>query len=84
MLPQLPGLEVLRKLKENPATADVPVVIVTARDDAQDEMRAMRAGAADYITKPWPPGELESSVKMALDYARASQPNRSPVRQSGQ
>ena len=76
MLPELNGYEVLEKLKANSQVAYIPVVIVSARNQTQDETRGMKAGAADYITKPWPPGELESRVKMVLDHRRASRPTR--------
>ena len=75
-IPELNGYEVLEKLKANPQVAYIPVVIVSARNETEDETRAMQAGAADYITKPWPPGELESRVKMVLDHRRASRPAR--------
>ncbi len=76
MLPELNGYEVLEKLKANSQVAYIPVVIVSARNQTQDETRGMKAGAADYITKPWPPGELESRVKIVLDHRRASRPTR--------
>ena len=52
MLPKLNGFEVLEKLKQNPQTSYIPVVILTARWQAQDETRALRSGATDYMTKP--------------------------------
>jgi two-component system alkaline phosphatase synthesis response regulator PhoP len=52
MLPKLNGFEVLEKLKQNPQTSYIPVVILTARGQAQDETRALRSGATDYMTKP--------------------------------
>ncbi len=76
MLPQMNGYEVLEKLKANSQVAYIPVVIVSARNGTQDETRGMKAGAADYITKPWPPGELESRVKIALDHRRSFRPAR--------
>jgi two-component system alkaline phosphatase synthesis response regulator PhoP len=51
MLPKLNGFEVLEKLKQNPQTSYIPVVILTARGQAQDETRALRSGATDYMTK---------------------------------
>ena len=55
MLPKMNGFEVLEKLKENHQTSYIPVVILTARGQAQDEARALRLGATDYMTKPWSP-----------------------------
>ena len=76
MLPKMNGFEVLEKLKVNPQTAYIPVVIVSARNQTQDETRGIRVGASDSITKPWSPGDLESRVKLDLDYRRSSKPSR--------
>ena len=83
MLPQMNGFEVLEKLKANPQTAYIPVVIVSARNQTQDETRGMRAGASDYITKPWSPGDLESRVKLALDHRRSAKPSRISLSRQG-
>ena len=76
MLPKLNGFEVLAKLKENPQTSYIPVVILTARGQSQDETRALRAGATDYMTKPWAADELADRVRIALDQRRNSKPHR--------
>ncbi len=72
MMPKVNGFDVLQKLKATPMTARIPVIIVTARNQSADETRAQRMGAADYITKPWPAGELEDRVKMALTAGRST------------
>ncbi len=72
MMPKMNGFDVLEKLKATPMTAHIPVIVVTARNQAADEMRAQRMGAADYITKPWPAGELEDRVKIALTAGRSN------------
>jgi two-component system cell cycle response regulator DivK len=51
-LPGMDGLEVTRKVKEDPSTADVPVVALTAHVREVDERRAFEAGCAGYISKP--------------------------------
>jgi len=76
MLPKMNGFEVLEKLKVNPQTAYIPVVIVSARNQTQDETRGIRVSASDFIAKPWSPGDLESRVKLDLDYRRSSKPFR--------
>lgn len=58
IMSKMNGFEVLGKLKANPQTAYIPVVIVSARNQNQNETRGMRAGASDFITKPWSPGDL--------------------------
>ncbi|OQX32451.1 MAG: hypothetical protein B0D96_12930 [Candidatus Sedimenticola endophacoides] len=50
MMPEMDGYEVCRRLKSDPATADIPVIFVTAMNEAEDEYRGLALGAADYIT----------------------------------
>ena len=52
MMPIMNGFDVLEKLKSNSETASIPVIMVTALDESQDEQRGMKGGALDYITKP--------------------------------
>ena len=66
MMPIMNGFDVLEKLKNNSESASIPVIMVTALDESQDEQRGMRGGALDYITKPWAPGELEDRIRIAL------------------
>jgi two-component system alkaline phosphatase synthesis response regulator PhoP len=58
MMPLVDGWEVLRLLRSNPETADIPVVILTAKGEIYDKMFALQQGAADYITKPFGKREL--------------------------
>jgi two-component system phosphate regulon response regulator PhoB len=66
MLPGMSGLDVCRKIKENPATADVPVIMVTARTEDSDEVVGLELGADDYITKPFSPKVLLARVRTVL------------------
>jgi two-component system phosphate regulon response regulator PhoB len=62
-MPHLSGLEVLRCLRADPRTRDVPVLMVTARCQDGDEMICRDAGATDYLTRPFRPRELVSRVR---------------------
>ena len=52
MMPEMDGFEVCRRLKQNPRTAPVPVVMVTALSDTEDRVKGLEAGADDFLTKP--------------------------------
>ena len=66
MMPDMDGMETCRRLKGNPATANIPVIFVTAMCDEQDEERGLLIGAADYITKPISPPVVLARVKAHL------------------
>lgn len=53
MLPGMDGFEVCRRLKADPATRHIPVVMLTAKKSSQDREKGMEAGAAAYVTKPF-------------------------------
>jgi CheY-like chemotaxis protein len=74
MMPVVDGFEVLGRLKENPSTSSIPVIILTAKIDAASERACMQLGAADYIKKPWGPHELQDRIGMALGYPNLSEP----------
>ena len=72
-LPDIDGFEVLRRVR---AFSDVPVVMLTARDDAMDKVKGLELGADDYITKPFSMREFRSRVKAALRRSRMAPANR--------
>lgn len=69
-LPGLHGFEVLRRLKQAPATAAIPVLMVTAHQDTEHKVRCFELGAADYIVKPVVEAELHARVTAQLQQAR--------------
>lgn len=66
MMPLLDGQQVLRKLREAPATANVPVVMLTARKQERDIVDAFELGASDYLVKPFIPEELMTRLARLL------------------
>lgn len=66
MMPEIDGWEVLRRLKSDPGTADIPVIVVTARDTDIDRLKGLGGGAVEYIAKPFDIGELKRHVSRAL------------------
>lgn len=66
MMPDMDGYEVCQRLKQNPDTADIPVIFITARNEVEDEMRGFEAGAVDFITKPISPPLVRARAKNHL------------------
>ena len=65
-MPRMSGLELCRELRAGPRTADVPIIMLTARARQQDLEQAYAAGATDYIVKPFSPRDLQHRVEALL------------------
>jgi len=78
MLPAMSGLEVCRRLRQEPATATLPIVMLTARADEVDKVVGLEMGADDYVVKPFSPKELLARVRAVLRRSRPS-PGAAPV-----
>lgn len=63
MLPKRDGLSMLRELRENPKTEDIPVVLLTAKTQGADQFMGFQAGADEYVTKPFSPAVLTKTVE---------------------
>jgi phosphate regulon transcriptional regulator PhoB len=70
MLPGMDGLEVCRRLHADPATAGVPIIMLTAKADEVDRVVGLEMGADDYVVKPFSPKELVARVRAVLRRAR--------------
>ncbi len=71
MMPEVTGIEVCKTLVANNATADIPIILVTAKSDAEDTREGLEAGAFDYIKKPFNQVELLARINSALKLAEA-------------
>ncbi|WIM04902.1 MAG: phosphate regulon transcriptional regulator PhoB [Candidatus Nitricoxidivorans perseverans] len=66
MLPGMSGLELARRLRAEPRTRGVPVIMLTARGDERDKIQGLETGADDYVTKPFSPRELLARIQAVL------------------
>src|SRR3954447_26737554 len=66
MMPQMDGWDVLHRLKEDPGTSGIPVVMLTARTSEGDQIRAWGEGILDYLAKPFDPQALEDFAAAAM------------------
>jgi two-component system alkaline phosphatase synthesis response regulator PhoP len=71
MLPGgIDGLDVCRRVRRDPGLADIPIVMLTARDEEADKLIGLELGADDYVTKPFSPREVVARVKAVLRRAQ--------------
>ena len=70
MIEGVSGIEVCRRLRRRPATAHVPIIMLTARGEESDRIRGLETGADDYVTKPFSPRELLARVGAVLRRVR--------------
>jgi two-component system phosphate regulon response regulator PhoB len=70
MLPEMNGLEVCRRLRQDAATAGLPIVMLTAKGDEVDRVVGLEMGADDYIVKPFSPKEVVARVRAVLRRTR--------------
>jgi two-component system alkaline phosphatase synthesis response regulator PhoP len=66
MVPQLNGWEVCRRLKQDPETVRIPIIMLTGRVDESDKVLGFELGADDYVTKPFSPRELLARVRAVM------------------
>jgi two-component system, OmpR family, response regulator MprA len=66
MLPDMDGLEVCRRLRANPTTRDIPILLLTAKDEVGSRVEGLNTGADDYLTKPFSFEELVARIRAIL------------------
>jgi CheY-like chemotaxis protein len=75
MMPQMDGLEVLTLLKENPGTASIPVILLTAKMQYEDILGGYKTGADYFITKPFKKTDLMAGINLILNGDQVSRDN---------
>src|SRR5512135_144643 len=75
-LPDMDGLEVTGRLRE---WASTPIIVISAREQEQDKVKALDAGADDYLTKPFSAGELMARIRVALRHVARQTGKQEPV-----
>ena len=71
MMPGMDGHEACRRLKDDPATQEIPVIFITSLSEAADEAKGLDLGAVDYITKPFNPDLVRARVRNHLELKRS-------------
>lgn len=79
-LPDMDGLEVIRRIR---ASSDVPIIVVSARDQDREKVEALDAGADDYLTKPFSIDELLARIRVALRHCRTQESPENKVYRAG-
>lgn len=72
MMPEMDGFEVCRMLRANPATAEIPVIMITARDDIDARSEAIRAGISEFLAKPFTRRQLLDRIAAQLEMIAAA------------
>ena len=83
MLPGLSGMELCRIFKNDPGTAHIPIIMLTARSEEMDKVMGLETGADDYITKPFSVRELMARVKSVLRRVEGAMTGRKVLRAAG-
>ncbi len=78
MMPEVSGIELLRRWRRNPETKDIPVIMLTAKAEEENLVKGLNSGADDYITKPFSPRELVARIKTVFRRV-ASSPGEDPI-----
>ena len=72
MMPEMDGFEVVKALRDDPVTAEIPIIMITARDDLDARAEGMRLGVSDFLAKPVFRRQLASRVRAQLEVVETS------------
>ncbi|HUF37082.1 MAG TPA: response regulator [Anaerolineales bacterium] len=84
MMPEMDGIEVLKRLRSNADTSDIPIIMFTAKSHVEDKVTGFEASADDYLTKPTHPAELTARVRNLLSRSTGKKPPAAEPPVSGQ
>ena len=73
MIPAPSGLELCKIIRRNPETSNLPVIMLTAKEEEEDRIRGLDCGADDYITKPFSPAELIARIRALIRRSSSTQ-----------
>ena len=73
MVPEPSGLELCKIVRRKPETSNLPIIILTAREEEEDKVRGLDCGADDYITKPFRPAELIARIRALMRRSSSNQ-----------
>ncbi|MGA2504580.1 MAG: response regulator [Anaerolineales bacterium] len=74
MMPDMDGFTACREIRANPATAHIPIIMLTALDNAENKVKGFEGGADDYLSKPFEIAELTARIKLITSRAEGSAP----------
>jgi DNA-binding response OmpR family regulator len=83
MMPEMDGYEVARRVRANPRTADIPIIMFTAKGQVDDKVMGFEVGADDYLTKPTQPRELIAHIKAVLSRSKKTPSPPAPPADTG-
>ena len=81
MMPGMDGFEVVRALKGDPITAEIPIIMITARDDLDSREEGMRLGVSDFLAKPVFRRQLANRIRAQLDMVATARANDATLHQ---
>src|ERR1700691_5652992 len=81
MMPEMDGFQVVKALRDNPVTAEIPVIMITARDDLDARAEGMRLGVSDFLAKPVFRRQLANRIRAQLNMAATARANEAALHQ---
>ncbi len=84
MMPEMDGFHVCQELKDDPKTLEIPIILVTARDDIEARAEGIRLGASEFLTKPFSRRQLVARINSQLNLLEAARTTKAVLNRLGQ